>query len=73
MFDGFIRNARSDRYNLMCSITAHDRQQSTYVDDTSTAVGRKIPNIARTSALKSIGVTLNFIDCLLKHFQHNYQ
>ena len=25
MFEGFIRNARTDRYNIMCSIDAHEK------------------------------------------------
>ena len=32
-FEAFIRNDRTDIYNLICSITAHDKQQHTYVDD----------------------------------------
>ena len=34
VLEDFIRNTRTYRYNLMCSITAHDRQQHTYVHDT---------------------------------------
>ena len=30
MFGGFITNARTDRYNLMCSIVAHDKKQPSY-------------------------------------------
>ena len=25
VFEGFIRNARTDRYNIMCSIDAHEK------------------------------------------------
>ena len=72
MFGYFIRNAITDRYNLMCYITAHDRQQHIYVDDASSTVGRAIPHDAKIEALKSIGATLNFIYCWIKHFQNNY-
>ena len=26
VFEGFIRNARTDRYNIMCSIDAHEKE-----------------------------------------------
>ena len=32
----------------MCSITVYDRQQSTYVDDASSAVDRSIPKNSTT-------------------------
>ena len=32
-FEDSIRNDRTDIYNLICSITAHDKQQHKYVDD----------------------------------------
>ena len=73
IFECFIRNSRTYRYNLMCYITAHDRQQPIYVDDISSAGGKTIPKNATTVAIKSLGATLNFIDCWLRHFQHNYQ
>ena len=73
MFEDFIRNDRTDIYHLVCSITAHDRQQPTYVDDERSSGGRTIPNNERTVALKSLVATLIFIDCWLKHFHHNYQ
>ena len=57
----------------MYSITAHDKQQPTYVDDASSGSGRVIPKNAITSELQALGATLKFIDCWLKHFQHNYQ
>ena len=33
VFEDFIRNDITDRYNLMCYITAHNMQQSTYVNN----------------------------------------
>ena len=29
----FLMNARTEIYNLMCYVTAHDKQKPTYVDD----------------------------------------
>ena len=43
VFKDFIRNHRTSRYNILCSITAHGKQQPTYVDDTSSGVGIAIP------------------------------
>ena len=34
---------RIDRYNIMCSIIAHDKQQPAYVDDEISGGGRPIP------------------------------
>ena len=73
VFEYFIINARTDRYNLICYITANDRQQPIYVDDEISAGGRTIPKNATTSEIKSLCATLNFIDCWLKHFQNHYQ
>ena len=57
----------------MCSITAHDRQQPKYVDDERSTGGRAKPKNSITVALKPLGETLNFINCWLIHFNHNYQ
>ena len=59
----FIRNSITDRYNIICSITAHVRQQPIHVDDASSAGGIAIHNNATTAELKSIGETLDFIGC----------
>ena len=32
MFEGFITQARTGRYNIMCSLVAHDKIQSAYED-----------------------------------------
>ena len=56
LFDNF-RNDRTDICNNMCSITAHEKLQSTYVDDASSIGGRAIPKNAKTAALESLGST----------------
>ena len=43
VFEYFIKNDRIDKYNLMCYITAHDKQQPKYLYDTSSGGGREIP------------------------------
>ena len=40
VFEYFIINDRTYRYNLMCYITAHDKKNPTYVDYTSGGGGR---------------------------------
>ena len=34
-FEAFITQARTDRYNIICSLVAHDRLQTYYKDDES--------------------------------------
>ena len=51
VFDDFIINYRTDRFNIMCSVTAHDTLQPTYVDDAASVCGRAIFKNAATSAL----------------------
>ena len=45
-FEDFITQARTDRYNIMCSLVAHDRLQNDYKDDESSIGNRAIPNDA---------------------------
>ena len=73
VFDDFIINDKTDRCNIMCSITANDKVQPTYFDDASSVVSRAISKNATTSALESLGATLNFINCWLKLFHNNYE
>ena len=50
VFDGFIRNIRTHRCNIMCSITAHGKLQPTYVDDARSGGSREIPKNSKTEA-----------------------
>ena len=61
-FEDFIKNVRTDRYNLMCSINAHDKKQPLYDDYVSSIWVRLITNNAATEAREDLGDTLNFID-----------
>ena len=49
--EGFIKKARTDRYNIMCSIIANYKKQHTYVYDESSGGGRPITKNATTEAL----------------------
>ena len=43
-FEDFITQARTDRYNIMCSLVDHDRLQDNKKDDESSIGDREIPN-----------------------------
>ena len=45
-FEDFITQARTERYNLMCSLVARDRLQPDYEDGVSSIGDRAIPNDA---------------------------
>ena len=45
-FEDFITHARTYRYNIMCSLLAHDRLQENKPDDESSIGDRVIPNDA---------------------------
>ena len=71
-FEGFITQARTYRYNIMCSLVAHDRMQDNKQDDESSIGDRVIPNYATVKELKSLGATFNFIDTWIHNFCDNY-
>ena len=71
-FKGFIKQARTDRYNIMCSLVAHNRLQDNDQDDEISLGDRVIPKDATVKALDSLGATFNFIDIWLHNFCHNY-
>ena len=51
-FEGFITQDRTDRYNIMCSLVAHDRMQDNKQDDESIIGDRVIPNDTTVKLLK---------------------
>ena len=65
-FEDFITQARTDRYNLMCDLVAHDRLQLDYKYDEISIGDRAIPNDATVKTLEALGATFNFIDIWLK-------
>ena len=70
--EDFITQARTDGYNIMCYLVAHDRLQTNYKDDESSIGDREIPNDATVKELKSLGATFNFIDIWIKLLRTNY-
>ena len=71
MFDDFITQARTDRYNIMCSLVAHDKMKTDYEDDESSLGYRSLPKYSTPKSLTALGDTLNFIDIWLKLFLDN--
>ena len=72
VFEDFIKNTKTNRYILMYSIIAHDKQQPTYVDDERNGGGRPIPNNTTIESLEELVTTLNFIYFWINLFHHNY-
>ena len=66
VFEGFIRNTRTDRYNTMCDIDAHETMNQSEHDDVSSGVGYPLPSNSTTEALDLLGATIDFIGCWLK-------
>ena len=72
IFEDFITHARTDRYNLMCYLVAHDKMQPNYEDYESSIGDISIPKYATIKSLKALGATLNFIDIWNKLLIDNY-
>ena len=72
MFEYFITKERTDRYNLLCYLVAHDKMQPYYEDDESSLGDRSRPKDAAPESLTSLGSTLNFIYIWIKLFLDNY-
>ena len=51
IFEDFITHARKDRYNIMCSLVAHDKMQPNDEDDEISLGDRSISKDATTKAL----------------------
>ena len=72
-FEVFIINARTERYNIMCSIDAYEREnQSSSCYDFSSGGGCPLTITSMTKALESIGATIDFIGFWLKSLEHNF-
>ena len=72
MFEDFITHARTSRYNIMCSLVAHDKKQQNHEYDKISLGDRSIRKDATTKALTELGATLNLIYIWLKLFLFNY-
>ena len=51
VFGNYIRNARTDRHKIMCSIDANEKQQPSSVDDVISSGGNPLTPKTKTEAL----------------------
>ena len=65
-FGGFIINAITDRYNIMCSIDAHEKEHSSYFYGGRSGEGYPLPSNSTIEALVLLGATMDFIGCWIK-------
>ena len=67
LFEAFIINARTDRYNIMCYIYVYEKEhQSSSCDDVISGGGFPLPTTSTKEDLESLGATIYFIGCWLK-------
>ena len=71
MFESFIRNVKSDRCNIMCSVDAHEKYNPSEHDYGSSGGGLPLPLNSTTEALVSLIPTIDFIGCWLQGLEHN--
>ena len=71
LFEDFITHARTNRYDLMCSLVLHDKELPDYEDDESSIGDRIIPKHVTAEELEELGDTINFIDIWLKLLEEN--
>ena len=71
-FKGFIRNERTDRYNIMCYIDAHEKKHQSFCDDVSNGGSCPLPSNSTIEALVLLGTTIDFIGCWLKSLEQNF-
>ena len=72
LFGDYVKTARHDQYNLMCSIEADEREKKYINDESSSGVGIPLPINSTKNSLISFVVTINFIDSWIKSFKTNY-
>ena len=62
LFGGFIINARTFRYHIMCSIDAYEKyHQSSRFYDGSSGRGCPLPKYSTTEILELIGATIDLL------------
>ena len=65
VFEGFIINARTYIYNIMCSIDAHGKNSSENYDGSSCG-GYPLPSNSTTETLVLLSATIYSIVCWIK-------
>ena len=72
LFENFITHARTNRYNILCVLVAHDKKQPDYEYYESSIGDRLIPKHVTTEALEALVPTLDFIEIWIKQLDVNY-
>ena len=70
VFEGFIRNKITDRYNIVWSFDAHGKENPSSCDYGSSVGGCPIPSNSTSEALVFLGGTIGFIGCWMKALEH---
>ena len=73
VFEVFIRNARTKKYNLMSSIGAHEKNYPSVHDDGSSGGGSPIPSHSTAAALVPLSTAINFNGCWLQALKNKFQ
>ena len=71
VFEVFIRNARTDRYNIMCYIGSHEKDHQSSCYDGNSGGGCTPPSNSTTESLDFLGATVDIIDCWIKSLERN--
>ena len=72
VFERFIRNSRTDIYNIMCSIDAHEKEHQSSSDYVNIGGCFPLPTNSTAKALYLLGATIHFIDFWLKALKQNF-
>ena len=65
-FEVFYLTEIQDRYELICALDSHDKQEDRCCGSTNSLGGRYFPNTYSKMAPKLIGDKINFIESWLK-------
>ena len=70
-FEEFTGNAISERYNLICSIDVHEKNDTSVHYYGSSGSGYTITLTSTTGALVSLSATIGFVGCWMQTLEHN--
>ena len=73
LFEDFITHARTNKYNLLCCLVAHNKKQPAYEYKESSIGDSIVPKHVTKEALEALSATLNLIEIWLKLLEHNYE
>ena len=72
LIEDSITHARTEIYNIMCSLVAHYLKKPAYEYEESSIGDMPIPKNSTAEELETLGVTFNFIDIWLKMLDDTY-